>query len=594
MTADSHLSQNPRLGKDVSSTTQNAALRGASLAFGKPPVKPKPQINNYSGDGWALAAATKVGGASPHQQGRYASDTRQDAPGDGQSLSYQNTGSSVGGQSYMGGSERPNIQQRISQLGGTGFLQPPGGTADHSKSPSFIAATLAASRSASVSPNPTGQRQPHWERSSGLGPRSPSARSGGSSSRESIDQPLDTTPIPPTTSLIGMFEQTATSPPSFKRPPGRRSATSTSRRPPGPPRAASPLPARTLTPSPMPAKPQKPEIKSPKPTLTQVSRQPVQSDPPGTPPVAAKPTLPASKPIPIPISTKTANDEDDASSDDSFVSASDYKPSFRASLNQQNRRLTSTSKASVDSEVATIDSLANAIVASSIASSRAASPSRNLAHQQLLYPPPPPPSRRNNHSGRGYLFQPIIKELSRTPSPAKQIGLRTTMRKPKSKEELDDGERKRGRRNLMKKHPHKHHEGDRKRWRDSITERERKRYEAVWASNKGLFMSGSDEGEEYTVCSLVVRDIFSRSRLHVDVLEEVYTLVDRSQNGRLEREEFVVGLWLIDQRLKGRKLPIKVSDSVWKSVGVLGGIKVNNLFLFPISRAPYLTSREDV
>lgn len=87
-------------------------------------------------------------------------------------------------------------------------------------------------------------------------------------------------------------------------------------------------------------------------------------------------------------------------------------------------------------------------------------------------------------------------------------------------------------------------------------------------------MSGSDEGEEYTVCSLVVRDIFSRSRLHVDVLEEVYTLVDRSQNGRLEREEFVVGLWLIDQRLKGRKLPIKVSDSVWKSVGVLGGIKV--------------------
>lgn len=127
----------------------------------------------------------------------------------------------------------------------------------------------------------------------------------------------------------------------------------------------------------------------------------------------------------------------------------------------------------------------------------------------------------------------------------------------------------------MKKHPHKHHEGDRKRWRDSITERERKRYEAVWASNKGLFMSGPDgNGDENTVCSLVVRDIFSRSRLHADELEEVYSLVDRHGNGRLEREEFVVGLWLIDQRLKGRKLPIKVSDSVWKSVGVLGRIKV--------------------
>ena len=583
MTADTQLSQTTRLGKDEASTP-NAALRGASLAFGKPPVKPKPQINNYSRDGWALAAATKVGGGSPRQQGKHTSASRQDTSGDGQSLSYQNTGSSVGGQSYTGGSDRPNIQQRISQLSGTSFLQLPGGTADASKSPSFIAATLAASRSASVSPNPTGQRQPHWERPSGLGPRSPSVRSGGSSSRESMDQPLDTTPIPPTTSLIGMFEQNAASAQSRKRTTARRSATPASLRSPGPARTVSPLPRRALTPSPMPSKPQKPEIKSPKPTLTQLSRQPVQSDPPKPPPVAAKPTLPVAKPIPIPIpakattqAPKVANDEDDASSDDSFVSASDYKPSFRASLNQQNRRATSASKASMDS-AAEIDSLANAIVASSLASSRAASPSRNLAHQQSLYPPPPPPSRRNNHSGRGYLFQPIIKEISRTPSPAKQVGLRTTMRKPKSKEDLDEGERKRGRRNLMKKHPHKHHEGDRKRWRDSITERERKRYEAVWASNKGLFMSGSGgDGEEYTVCNLVARDIFSRSRLHVDVLEEVYELIDRSGSGKLEREEFVVGLWLIDQRLKGRKLPIKVSDSVWKSVGILGGIKVKKV-----------------
>jgi hypothetical protein len=35
-----------------------------------------------------------------------------------------------------------------------------------------------------------------------------------------------------------------------------------------------------------------------------------------------------------------------------------------------------------------------------------------------------------------------------------------------------------------------------------------------------------------------------------------------------------VGLWLVDQRLKGRKLPIRVSESVWRSVGLLGGIKV--------------------
>ena len=577
MTADTHHPQNSRPGED-DRNKQNAALRGASLAFGKPSVKPKPQINNYSGDGWALSAAAKAGGGSPRQKGKN-NGSKQEARGDSQYLSHQNTGSSVGGQSYMGGSERPNIQQRISQIGGTGFLSPPSGTADPSKSPSFIAATLAASRSASVSPNPTGQRQAHWETPSGLGPRSPSVRSGGSSSRESMDQPLDTRPIPPTTSLIGLFEQNAASS-QLKRPPVKRLSTSATRRSPGAPRSTSPLPVRTVTPSTVPTKPQKPDVKSPKPALKQGGKQPVQSDPLKPSPRAAKPMVPTSNPTLIPTKPasyppQTVNDNDDTSSEDSFVSASDYKPSFRATLTEQNRRLTSASKVSINSEAATIDSLANAIVASSLASSRAASPSRNLAHQQSLYPPPPPPSRKNNHSGRGYLFQPITKEISRTPSPAKQVGLRTTMRKPKSKEELDEGERKRGRRNLMKKHPHKHHEGDRKRWRDSITERERKRYEAVWASNKGLFMSGPDgDGDENTVCNLVVRDIFSRSRLHVDELEEIYSLVDRNGNGRLEREEFVVGLWLIDQRLKGRNLPIKVSDSVWKSVGALGRIKV--------------------
>ena len=149
--------------------------------------------------------------------------------------------------------------------------------------------------------------------------------------------------------------------------------------------------------------------------------------------------------------------------------------------------------------------------------------------------------------------------------------LRATMRKPKAEEE-DEGEARRKKKaHLMKKHPNKHHEGARKRWRDEITERERKRYEAVWASNRGLYTT---PGMESSVCNLVARDIFSRSRLHTDVLEEVYELVDRRQNGGLEREEFVVGLWLIDQRLKGRKLPMKVSDSVWKSVGVLSGIKI--------------------
>ena len=86
----------------------------------------------------------------------------------------------------------------------------------------------------------------------------------------------------------------------------------------------------------------------------------------------------------------------------------------------------------------------------------------------------------------------------------------------------------------------------------------------------------------------MVRDIWSRSRLNNDVLEEAYNLVEAkggdyanepgSKHGRvagsLRKQEFVVGLWLVDQRLKGRKLPIRVSDSVWHSVGALRDFKM--------------------
>ena len=130
----------------------------------------------------------------------------------------------------------------------------------------------------------------------------------------------------------------------------------------------------------------------------------------------------------------------------------------------------------------------------------------------------------------------------------------------------------------VRKHPNKHHEGQRKRWRDQITERERKRYEGVWAANKGLLLPAAKEPTPYTidedpsqdVLSLVVRDIWMRSRLPLHVLEEVWALVDGREIGRLTRVEFVVGLWLVDQRLKGRKLPTKVSDSVWQSARGLG------------------------
>lgn len=133
-----------------------------------------------------------------------------------------------------------------------------------------------------------------------------------------------------------------------------------------------------------------------------------------------------------------------------------------------------------------------------------------------------------------------------------------------------------------RKHPNKHHEGTRKRWRDQITERERKRYEGVWAANKGLYIQSPprappDDDPSADVLNLVVREIWTRSRLPTHVLEEVWDLVDGRSIGRLNRYEFVVGLWLIDQRLKGRKLPVKVSDSVWQSArGVSIKVKIKH------------------
>jgi len=126
-----------------------------------------------------------------------------------------------------------------------------------------------------------------------------------------------------------------------------------------------------------------------------------------------------------------------------------------------------------------------------------------------------------------------------------------------------------------------HHEGDRKRWRDKITERERKRYEGVWAGNRGVLVDRDLEHLDYEgandlVVNLVVKDIWERSRLPHDVLEEVWDLVASPGAKALNREEFVVGLWLIDQRLKGRKLPVKVSVSVWSSVRHIHGVKISS------------------
>ena len=215
------------------------------------------------------------------------------------------------------------------------------------------------------------------------------------------------------------------------------------------------------------------------------------------------------------------------------------------------------------------DSLANAMVASSLASSRAPSPTK----------PHRPLPRRHGKPHSLFRRSQSTDEVNRTPSPAKQM--RQTLRTAKrseGEEHVLNADKKKS--HFMKKHPNKHHEGDRKRWRDTVSEMERKRYEGLWAANKNLLGSRPPFQQQpsiaaNTVPDIVVRDIWRRSRLSSDVLEEIWNLVtvDRVEARALGKEEFVVGMWLIDQRLKGRKLPSRVSESVWESVRMLSGIK---------------------
>lgn len=152
-----------------------------------------------------------------------------------------------------------------------------------------------------------------------------------------------------------------------------------------------------------------------------------------------------------------------------------------------------------------------------------------------------------------------------------------------------------------------------------ITEQERKRYEGVWASNKGNYMShvvtrlvgvdydhskatetATEEAEASTkaarlsskldsanndqqnfhnlisaqpdqlIHGLVVKKIWSRSRLPKQTLEAIWNLVDFRKDGTLNKPEFIVGMWIVDQCLYGRKLNKKVDEEVWESLGNIG------------------------
>lgn len=199
-----------------------------------------------------------------------------------------------------------------------------------------------------------------------------------------------------------------------------------------------------------------------------------------------------------------------------------------------------------------LESLTTAIVAGSLASA-------NLIphHSGSTLPAPPLPKRQ------------------------KSPRLLQTLRQPHVASDDESDKHKKSHLRKFRGGKHSHHEGSRKRWREEITERERKRYEAVWASNRGLLLTPQNvqaannvtNDTSQCVVNIVVREIWKRSRLPQDELAEVWDLVDRKHRGMLNRQEFVVGMWLIDQRLRGRKIPHRVSDSVWGSANGVHVIK---------------------
>ena len=207
------------------------------------------------------------------------------------------------------------------------------------------------------------------------------------------------------------------------------------------------------------------------------------------------------------------------------------------------------------------ENLADAIVGANLAISRNPSPL-------------PAPIDTTRH--RQQLKSPHRNARSRGNSPRKQGGgLKETLRPQVNSSSSEEG---RGRPILaVRRHPHKHHEGDRKRWREVVTEDEFKRYAGLWATNRGMLFTEKERAEatdrlEDELHNFVVRELWQRSRLPNSILYEIWDLVDDRQLPRLTKSQFIVGMWLIDQRLKGRKLPAKVSESVWESVERFQGV----------------------
>ncbi|ODV86266.1 hypothetical protein CANARDRAFT_190094, partial [[Candida] arabinofermentans NRRL YB-2248] len=131
-----------------------------------------------------------------------------------------------------------------------------------------------------------------------------------------------------------------------------------------------------------------------------------------------------------------------------------------------------------------------------------------------------------------------------------------------------------------------------------VSEDEKKRYEGIWAANKGENNNGESappamvkklstsilehkSNQSQKVHGLIVREIWRRSRLSDETLCKIWNLQVGDKNvldvddGLLTKEEFLVGTWLVDQCLYGKKLPKTINEDVWESVETTAGINIH-------------------
>lgn len=228
----------------------------------------------------------------------------------------------------------------------------------------------------------------------------------------------------------------------------------------------------------------------------------------------------------------------------------------------------------------------------------------------VVYDPEPAEPEEQDHQ-----IAPV-RSHSTTKNLGVPVKLRTTMRKEDKRKEKKTA--------FNEDKPWKNH-GD----LDVISDAQRKRYEGLWVSNKGLYLNhvvtklvGVDyerevEEEEPVLAKSVreysekeiseraaklsaslnvdfdltdvkelhslesattqnlihgsvVKELWSRSNLPRETLHAIWHLVDCRNDGTLNKAEFIVGMWLVDQCLYGRKLPKVVNKLVWSSLGGLG------------------------